>query len=499
MAFPSPASGCDCAVSSRPSPGARLSKSAMGVALACVATSVACLALHFDWCSSFDTVRKPAPPAWENGDTNSQQLTRFVWTKGLELREDLPQESNTALWDHADAKITLAKEELEDKNVMSNSSHLKGFAGPVDIHVQMLVHAAGTPSWGSCPDYYMGPRTQAAVPQSREIVDRRLTTPKEAVLGKRVNSRSYFVPWESDGPHLKKQKSEAQQLKKQKDQQVQETTDIEELVKLLVKVDRDEDANAERWKALDDTDDSASLDLDFAGLEGKSLLEEVDRPLLSKQEKLEAGNIDDFVKFVSVGESQEALRASNDAVDCLNGLDSVEVESDQCSSGVPPIHSVEEEPADSNLIDSTEEQGSRQVERSSPVQSVEDSAVAKPDTARLPRLPRVDPRIFVPHFSVRIDGGAASELNQPSRPPPISWTAPFLVGPIPPTANTTPSVSRRSRVQRWQDKRKQRSKARPMDSYVSEVRRAGAAAKPRDNGRFVSTGARFVSVTSLQQ
>lgn len=460
------------------------------MALACLATSAICLALRVDWYSGADAVSKPAPThAWENGD-------HFVWTKRFELREDEPQESSHVLQDLAagstqngEAKLSHTQSPVLEMNI----SQFKAFSGPVDIHVRMLVHAASAPSWGTCPDYYMGPRAIAAVPPPR---DPRLAAPTEPVLGKRVDSRSYFVPWEDNRPGLKKKhKSEAQQLKAQKAHEVQEATDIDELVKLLVKIDSVDDADAKRLSTLRNPNDSVSFGHDFSGLEGNSALEEVDRPLLSKQEKQEAGSMDDFVKFLH---SQGTLRACDSA---LNDIDSSEVEIDQSGTEIPSIESALEETAHSDSTASAtltvEQESIRpfQTENPSPAVPVEEPAVAAP----LPNLPRFDPRIFVPNFSVRIEGQAASESDQLSRPQFIPWASPFLVGPRPPAANTTPCVSRKTRVQRWQDKRKQRSKARPADSYVSEVRRAGAAVKPRVNGRFISTGARFVSVTSLQQ
>ncbi|TMW60928.1 hypothetical protein Poli38472_000970 [Pythium oligandrum] len=128
----------------------------------------------------------------------------------------------------------------------------------------------------------------------------------------------------------------------------------------------------------------------------------------------------------------------------------------------------------------------------SELEQAEQPVEAKPPT-------RVDPRIFVPSFSVRIEGRAAVAIPPPTRlvagPPRLLAGPPVLGAPV-----HLGVRSREERIERWMDKRKARTQgARPKDEFVSQTRRACAAKRQRVNGRFISEKSAFVSITTLQQ
>lgn len=121
---------------------------------------------------------------------------------------------------------------------------------------------------------------------------------------------------------------------------------------------------------------------------------------------------------------------------------------------------------------------------------------------------KVDPRIFVPKFSVRIEGSApaagrdfAKQFGHPNS----SSSSHLLAGPPvflagPPQLFASSSLSREDRVERWKEKRKVRSfMAREPDAVVSDTRRACAAKRQRVKGRFMSEKCAFVSITALQK
>jgi hypothetical protein len=109
---------------------------------------------------------------------------------------------------------------------------------------------------------------------------------------------------------------------------------------------------------------------------------------------------------------------------------------------------------------------------------------------------RVDSRIFVPTFSVRIEGA-----QLPGRRPPVGpHSTGLLVGPPGVLLAGPPPPSREERVDRWMSKRKTRSlAARHPDPAISDTRRASAAKRQRVKGRFVSDTHSFVSITALQK
>lgn len=127
---------------------------------------------------------------------------------------------------------------------------------------------------------------------------------------------------------------------------------------------------------------------------------------------------------------------------------------------------------------------------------------------------KVDSRVFVPQFSVRIEGLAAPVQRMPQLASSFSWAASlkpdsgFLVGP--PSlfaASSQRAPSREDRVERWKLKRKTRpvvaAPRREPDAALSTIRRSVAAKRQRVGGRFVSSGvpasAPFVSISALQK
>ncbi|KAG7394131.1 hypothetical protein PHYBOEH_005634 [Phytophthora boehmeriae] len=111
---------------------------------------------------------------------------------------------------------------------------------------------------------------------------------------------------------------------------------------------------------------------------------------------------------------------------------------------------------------------------------------------------KVDSRIFVPKFSVRMDG-------QQSRRPVVGISNDLLVGPpgvllAGPPALVDHHVTREDRVDRWKTKRKTRPfVTKQPDPVISDTRRASAAKRQRVKGRFVRDTNSFVSITALQQ
>ncbi|GAB9470379.1 hypothetical protein Gpo141_00007625 [Globisporangium polare] len=121
---------------------------------------------------------------------------------------------------------------------------------------------------------------------------------------------------------------------------------------------------------------------------------------------------------------------------------------------------------------------------------------------------KVDSRIFVPKFSVRIESSVAaagrvvaksfSHAGLPSSSSRLLAGPPvFLAGP--PQLFPSSALSREDRVERWKEKRKVRTFVpREPDAVVSDTRRACAAKRQRVKGRFTSEKCAFVSITALQ-
>ncbi|KAE8983221.1 hypothetical protein PR003_g23489 [Phytophthora rubi] len=118
----------------------------------------------------------------------------------------------------------------------------------------------------------------------------------------------------------------------------------------------------------------------------------------------------------------------------------------------------------------------------------------KMETQMVPRAPKVDSRIFVPTFSVRIDG------QRSGRRPAVGPNSDLLVGPPGVLLAGPPAPSSEDRIGCCKSKRKTRSfVTKQPDPSISDTRRASAAKRQRVKGRFVSDSHTFVSITALQQ
>ncbi|KAG6951055.1 hypothetical protein JG687_00013852 [Phytophthora cactorum] len=96
---------------------------------------------------------------------------------------------------------------------------------------------------------------------------------------------------------------------------------------------------------------------------------------------------------------------------------------------------------------------------------------------------KVDSRVFVPTFSVRIEGGQRPGVRRPA----VGPNSNLLVGPPGVLLAGPPAPSREERVGRWKSKRKTRSFAtKQPDPSLSDTRRASAAKRQRVKGRFIS-------------
>ncbi|RLN92453.1 hypothetical protein BBJ28_00011522, partial [Nothophytophthora sp. Chile5] len=112
---------------------------------------------------------------------------------------------------------------------------------------------------------------------------------------------------------------------------------------------------------------------------------------------------------------------------------------------------------------------------------------------------KVDSRVFVPHFAVRIEGQRpAAPRSVPALDSRLLAGPPsvFLAGP---PALSEHLVTREERVGRWKSKRKARSfVSKTPDAAISDTRRASAAKRQRVKGRFIQDTSSFVSITALQ-
>ncbi|KAK1941207.1 hypothetical protein P3T76_007073 [Phytophthora citrophthora] len=119
----------------------------------------------------------------------------------------------------------------------------------------------------------------------------------------------------------------------------------------------------------------------------------------------------------------------------------------------------------------------------------------KTETKEKPSTGKVDSRVFVPKFSVRIE-----DLQRPGqRRPAVGPNSHLLVGPPSVFSARPHAPSRQERVGRWKSKRKaQPLSTKKTDPTISDTRRASAAKRQRVKGRFVSDTHTFVSITALQ-
>lgn len=124
---------------------------------------------------------------------------------------------------------------------------------------------------------------------------------------------------------------------------------------------------------------------------------------------------------------------------------------------------------------------------------LEKEASVREDVEEVKPVKRIDARVFVPKFTVRIEGRAGPVQVPIPRVPALVPPGTFLAGPLGLVGNTKLRHLRRVEADWSNEKRK----ASP-DPYITETRRACAAKRRRVNGRFVREPSGFVSITSLQ-
>lgn len=277
------------------------------------------------------------------------------------------------------------------------------------------------------------------------------------------------------------------------------SSDIEELIKVLVKIDCDDVSSAMHMKSpLDQENDPAVSsqmnELFFAGLDGKAGLEELDRPLPKKEEKLQSDSILDLMLIVKRDEAY--FQTKEDPSVLLPAQSFYFSDKTRAEKKVETAARVTSD-SDSSDYDShwfPDGEPKREQEQLK-LHSVETPMKAETfHGASLP-IPRnqIDARIFVPKSHVQIEGRSTGSID-------ALRTSSFLAGPaLAPALSSPPESSRESRVRCWNDRRKCRSRVNPSsDSHISRVRRAGADGRARRNGRFTKTGTQLVSITELQ-
>jgi hypothetical protein len=268
----------------------------------------------------------------------------------------------------------------------------------------------------------------------------------------------------------------------EEDEDAQNVDAVSELFSSLEQADAEERSVVSEENVCDAANVDEVSDL-FSSLEEEcSADDDATEAFQVETDKEDAANVDSMADMFSALEGS-AIGSGGDGVDKLtqpDWIDSLEVENM------------------SSLFSEMERKSAAQLP---PV-------VAMPSSAP---VVKVDSRIFMPKFSVRIEGSAAAG-RVPPKPlvhlgssssssacgsrllagPPV-----FLAGP--PQLSAANSLSREDRVERWKEKRKARSFVpREPDAVVSDTRRACAAKRQRVKGRFTSEKCAFVSITALQ-
>lgn len=244
------------------------------------------------------------------------------------------------------------------------------------------------------------------------------------------------------------------------------------------------DEFADLFSSLEDADGSAE---DAADAENVDAMSELFSQLEEQDaaNDADAENVDAMSELFTQLEEQEAAdSAGAENVDTMSELvtelEGVETENE----AIKPRSG-----SDQDWIDSLE------------VDNVASLFAELEETVELPPTKadaKVDARIFVPTFAIRIEGKPATRPAQSL----LSVSSTMLAGPprSAPRHSSPPAPSRADSVGRWKEKRKTRSFAsRPADPSISDTRRACAAKRQRVKGRFVAEKHSFVSITSLQQ
>jgi hypothetical protein len=208
---------------------------------------------------------------------------------------------------------------------------------------------------------------------------------------------------------------------------------------------------------------------------------------LEEQDTADADNVDAMSELFTELEQQEVAASADAAnVDAMSELFTelegaeMQVEEANPSAG-----------SDQDWIDSLEVDNVASL-----FAELEEAADSPPTKVDAKVNTKVDARIFVPMFAVRIEGKPVSHPHSL-----LSTSTTMLVGPprSAPRHCPPPLPSRAESVGRWKEKRKARSfAARPTDPTISDTRRACAAKRQRVKGRFAAEKHGFVSITSLQ-
>lgn len=300
-------------------------------------------------------------------------------------------------------------------------------------------------------------------------------------------------------------------------EKVRERESKDNLSALLAKISRGEDEVVGSLKGLVDEDDAINVDEIsdvFTELDANQSLDELDLSLATDQELQDADNVDEMAEWFSfldqpangekVSEEENEDAENVDALGALfSALEEDYAEQAEYSKEEPLVSEMDSLDAVnvdyvSSLFSALEDEELHKL--STPEQQscrVLDLRSALPAVASVQEQ-RIDSRIFVPKFSVRIDQASSSVAAtaasfQPCGPPSLLLGSSFLVGPPRPVAAT-----RDCRVDRSKEKRRQRSVTSSTDSSVSDMRRACAAKRQRVKGRFTSEKNAFVSITALQ-
>jgi hypothetical protein len=325
---------------------------------------------------------------------------------------------------------------------------------------------------------------------------------------------------------------------------VEDSTNVDDLSELLTHIENEEDAGVDFSVFIEDED---ALNVEEIS-DVFTALEDVDS-LPTEDEVQDAENVDDVSELFSYLEEAGSVEVENAAasvddvcdaanVDSLSDLFSA-LEDSSCEERSDDDQAQDEEDAGnvdcmadvfSELAAESEEDARFTMasdvssEKATPewIDSLEvdnmSSLFSELERKEAPirtqqRSAQVDSRIFVPQFSVRIEGRPAAVVSSSrlTEPTPLfarasgASSSPLLAGPPsvflagPPQLFGASGLSREDRVERWKEKRKTRSfVSKETDPSISDTRRACAAKRQRVKGRFTSEKSAFVSITALQ-
>ncbi|RLN50997.1 hypothetical protein BBJ28_00025098, partial [Nothophytophthora sp. Chile5] len=310
---------------------------------------------------------------------------------------------------------------------------------------------------------------------------------------------------------------------------------VDELSDLFSLVEHEEAAGVDFSVFIEDEDalNVEELSEMFSGLEDSKEVE-MDVAEVTGADVVDAQNVDAlsemFSGFEDDADAVEVADASFDEAAAVADAANVDLLAEMFSTALEDVDAVEEETPEYSLADcedaenvtsvaelftSLEADSETQQEDVNATASTQDwiDALEVDNVAVLfseleqaevachapPPAVKVDSRVFVPHFAVRIEGQrVAASRSVPTADSRLLAGPPgaFLAGP---PALSEHVASREERVGRWKSKRKARSFAsKTPDAAISDTRRASAAKRQRVKGRFIRDTSSFVSITALQ-